>query len=113
MLRIGEPPDASKVRVFGPGVEHGVLYSFESTFLVETHGAGAGQLAVRVRGPRGMDICLGIFFGPSPSFQWDVINDTFKGEYACVSLAASRWTCCCVCLRCTCLCVSQVDVRVS
>ena len=53
VLRIGEPPDASKVRVFGPGIEDGVLYSFQSMFLVETHGAGAGQLAVRVRGPRG------------------------------------------------------------
>ncbi|XP_076454287.1 filamin-A-like [Babylonia areolata] len=53
VVRVGEPPDASKVRVFGPGIEDGVLYSFQSTFLVETHGAGAGQLAVRVRGPRG------------------------------------------------------------
>ncbi|KAL8618839.1 hypothetical protein ACOMHN_000846 [Nucella lapillus] len=53
VVRIGEPPDASKVRVFGPGIEDGVLYNFESMFLVETHGAGAGQLAVRVRGPRG------------------------------------------------------------
>lgn len=52
VLRIGEPPDPSRVKVFGPGVEDGVLYTFESTFLVDTHGAGAGQLAVRVRGPR-------------------------------------------------------------
>ena len=63
VLRIGEPPDASKVRVFGPGVEHGILHTFESMFLVETHGAGAGQLAVRVRGPRGMDISVDVTFG--------------------------------------------------
>ncbi|KAK7089925.1 filamin-A-like isoform X2 [Littorina saxatilis] len=63
VLRIGEPPDATKVRVFGPGIEDGVLYTFESMFLVETHGAGAGQLAVRVRGPRG-------------SFKVDITRET-------------------------------------
>ena len=53
VLRIGDPPNPREVRVFGPGVEDGLLQTFESRFLVETHGAGAGQLAVRVRGPRG------------------------------------------------------------
>lgn len=47
------PPDASKVRVTGPGVEHGILARFQSKFIVETKGAGAGQLTVRVRGPKG------------------------------------------------------------
>nr|CAD7428833.1 unnamed protein product [Timema monikensis] len=52
-LRVSGAPDASKVRVYGPGVEHGVLASFQSRFICDTRGAGAGQLTVRVRGPKG------------------------------------------------------------
>lgn len=54
VLKIGALPDASKVRVSGPGVEHGILATFQSHFLVETDGAGAGKLTVRIRGPKGM-----------------------------------------------------------
>lgn len=43
----------SQVRVYGPGVEAGVLATFQSRFLCDTRGAGAGQLTVRVRGPKG------------------------------------------------------------
>jgi len=46
-------PDASKVRVYGPGIEHGVLPLYQSRFVCETKGAGAGQLTVRIRGPKG------------------------------------------------------------
>lgn len=42
-----------QVRVYGPGVEPGVLATFQSRFLCDTRGAGAGQLTVRVRGPKG------------------------------------------------------------
>ncbi|XP_062543155.1 filamin-C isoform X1 [Armigeres subalbatus] len=52
-LRVAGAPDASKVRVYGPGIEHGVLATFQSRFIVDTRGAGAGQLTVRVRGPKG------------------------------------------------------------
>uniref|UniRef100_A0A1B6F8Y3 Filamin n=9 Tax=Cicadellinae TaxID=33370 RepID=A0A1B6F8Y3_9HEMI len=52
-LRVSGAPDASKVRVYGPGVEHGVLATFQSRFICDTRGAGAGQLTVRVRGPKG------------------------------------------------------------
>lgn len=52
-LRIVGAPDASKVRVYGPGIEHGVLATFQSRFICDTRGAGAGQLTVRVRGPKG------------------------------------------------------------
>ncbi|KRT84610.1 hypothetical protein AMK59_1466 [Oryctes borbonicus] len=52
-LRVAGAPDASKVRVYGPGVEHGVLATFQSRFICDTRGAGAGQLTVRVRGPKG------------------------------------------------------------
>ncbi|XP_070173163.1 filamin-B-like isoform X5 [Littorina saxatilis] len=52
-FKVSAQPDASKVRVSGPGVEHGLLATFQSRFVVETRGAGAGQLTVRIRGPKG------------------------------------------------------------
>lgn len=52
-LRVSGAPDASKVKCYGPGIEDGVLHNFQSHFIVETRGAGAGQLTVRVRGPKG------------------------------------------------------------
>ncbi|XP_016928916.3 filamin-B isoform X2 [Drosophila suzukii] len=52
-LKVAGAPDASKVRVYGPGIEHGVLATFQSRFICDTRGAGAGQLTVRVRGPKG------------------------------------------------------------
>ncbi|OQV23311.1 Filamin-B [Hypsibius exemplaris] len=52
-IKIQGTPDASKVRVYGPGVNHGVLATYQSRFMCETKGAGAGQLTVRVRGPKG------------------------------------------------------------
>lgn len=52
-LRVAGAPDASKVKVYGPGIEHGVLATFQSRFICDTRGAGAGQLTVRVRGPKG------------------------------------------------------------
>ena len=57
-LRVMGAPDASKVRVHGPGIEHGVLATFQSRFLCDTRGAGAGQLTVRVRGPKGINNIL-------------------------------------------------------
>ena len=57
-LRISGAPDASKVVVKGPGVEHGLLALYKSHFIVETRGAGAGQLTVRVRGPKGESLSL-------------------------------------------------------
>jgi hypothetical protein len=45
--------DASKVRVSGSGIQSGILATFQSTFLVDTRGAGPGRLTVRVRGPKG------------------------------------------------------------
>ncbi|XP_055347084.1 filamin-A-like [Paramacrobiotus metropolitanus] len=52
-IKIAGTPDPSKVRVYGPGVNHDVLASYQSRFMCETKGAGAGQLTVRVRGPKG------------------------------------------------------------
>ncbi|XP_064639227.1 filamin-A-like isoform X1 [Lineus longissimus] len=53
VLKVSGAPDASKVRVTGPGVESGILANFRSRFICETRGAGAGQLTVRIRGPKG------------------------------------------------------------
>ncbi|XP_076033181.1 filamin-A-like isoform X8 [Oratosquilla oratoria] len=52
-LKVAGAPDPSKVRVYGPGIEHGVLAAYKSKFICDTHGAGAGQLTVRIRGPKG------------------------------------------------------------
>lgn len=53
LMRIYSAPDASKVKVMGPGIEHGVLPIYQSHFMCDTKGAGAGQLTVRIRGPKG------------------------------------------------------------
>jgi len=55
LLVAGAPADASKVHAYGPGIEHGLLSTFQSHFVVDTAGAGSGQLTVKVRGPRGLD----------------------------------------------------------
>lgn len=43
----------TSLQVYGPGVEHGVLARYQSRFICDTRGAGAGQLTVRIRGPKG------------------------------------------------------------
>lgn len=52
-VRVAGAPDPSRVRVYGPGIEHGVLPLYQSRFICDTRGAGAGQLTVRIRGPKG------------------------------------------------------------
>lgn len=52
-LMVMGPPDASKVRASGSGLQNGILATFESQFLVDTTGAGNGQLTVKVRGKKG------------------------------------------------------------
>ena len=75
-VRVSGAPDPEKVKVYGPGVEHGVSHSFyriiqkmfnamskllkvlamyQSRFICDTRGAGAGQLTVRIRGPKGKE----------------------------------------------------------
>lgn len=50
-------PDASKVKVYGEGIQDGILATYQSSFTVDTRGAGPGQLKVKVRGPKGK-FCL-------------------------------------------------------
>ena len=53
-MRVSNIADASKVRVFGPGVEmRSKLEGFKGVFFADTSGAGVGQLVVRVKGPKG------------------------------------------------------------
>ena len=54
VLVVSGVPDAGKVHAYGPGIEHGILSTFQGQFVVETAGAGSGQLTVKVRGPKGM-----------------------------------------------------------
>lgn len=52
-LKIAGVPDPSKVRVSGPGILDGYLHNYQSQFYVDTHGAGGGELTVKIRGPKG------------------------------------------------------------
>ncbi|XP_006823440.1 filamin-A-like [Saccoglossus kowalevskii] len=53
IVRVAGPPDATKVKCFGTGMEHGILATYNGRFVCETRGAGAGQLKVRIHGPKG------------------------------------------------------------
>lgn len=46
-------PNASNVKVSGDGIKSGLLATYQSTFIVDTRGAGPGQLTVKVRGRKG------------------------------------------------------------
>ena len=77
LLKVAGPPDASKVRVSGPGVESGILANFQSRFIVETRGAGAGQLTVRIRGPKG-----GLYLTLCKQMQYSVTSAIIKAAYS-------------------------------
>ena len=51
--------DPSRVVVSGRGLEDGVLATFDSSFTVDTRGAGPGQLNCKMKGKKGE----AIFFG--------------------------------------------------
>ena len=53
LIRVGQEPDASQVYAYGPGLENGIMDSFQGNFLVETKGAGPGTLKIRIHGPKG------------------------------------------------------------
>uniref|UniRef100_A0A1I8FB65 Ig-like domain-containing protein n=1 Tax=Macrostomum lignano TaxID=282301 RepID=A0A1I8FB65_9PLAT len=64
--------NASRVHVYGPGVEHGVLDTFQSRFVCETKGAGAGQLTVRIRGP-----------GAPSAWRWSASTERGPHNHCC------------------------------
>ncbi|XP_071950890.1 filamin-C-like [Antedon mediterranea] len=53
IFHVNQPPDASKVHCFGSGLVHGIMSNFDGRFNCDTSGAGAGQLKIRVHGPKG------------------------------------------------------------
>jgi len=55
-VRSAVASDASKLRVTGPGIKHGLLHTFCSYFSIDTAEAGYGQLNVTVRGPKGQSL---------------------------------------------------------
>jgi len=57
-IKVTSRTDASKVKVSGPGLQSGLLATFQDELLVETIGAGPGRLTVRVRGPKGLTCAL-------------------------------------------------------
>jgi hypothetical protein len=82
ILKVTGPPDPNKVRVTGPGIRDGTLSaSYQSVFWVHTKGAGAGELTVKIRGPKGkaVDHVLIQILGQSNSYCVAVSVDTESG----------------------------------
>jgi filamin len=80
-IKVTAQADASKVRVSGPGIQPGILATFQSEFVVETSGAGPGRLTVRVRGPKG---AFRVEMSPDPSRDRAILcryNPTEVGQY--------------------------------
>lgn len=48
IIKVISEPDASKVHIFGPGIEHGVLSTFQSHFICETKGAGKTKFYLQI-----------------------------------------------------------------
>ena len=51
-VKIMQAPDASKVRVYGPGLTAGIVDTFQGIFHVDTKCGGPGALKVRIQGPK-------------------------------------------------------------
>ncbi|KAL5004346.1 hypothetical protein ScPMuIL_017802 [Solemya velum] len=46
-------PSMGTVKLYGPGIENGLLSGFEGHFWVDARGAGSGELHVSIMGPKG------------------------------------------------------------
>jgi filamin len=53
VVKVTMPPDASKVKAHCPGLENGVVTDYQGRFVVETKGAGAGTMKIKIHGPKG------------------------------------------------------------
>jgi len=56
-MKVTAPPNPNMVKVYGDGIKSGLLATYHSTFVVDTRGAGPGQLTVKVRGRKGTVFC--------------------------------------------------------
>lgn len=52
-IAVHRAPDASKVKVYGPGLQSGMLSGEPAEFAINTKGAGIGKLVIRVHGVKG------------------------------------------------------------
>lgn len=91
LVRVGFPPDPTKVTAIGPGLENGLLKTFKGNFLVDTKGAGPGTLKVRIHGPKGAfkvemyrdttkDRSIGVRYNPTEIGRY-IINIKWADEH--------------------------------
>ncbi|KAJ8310907.1 hypothetical protein KUTeg_012772 [Tegillarca granosa] len=52
-IDIGSDTTKGPVKLYGPGVEDGILPDYKSHFWVDARGAGAGEIHVSIMGPKG------------------------------------------------------------
>ncbi|XP_066267435.1 filamin-A-like isoform X3 [Branchiostoma lanceolatum] len=50
---VSSKSDYKRVKVFGPGLNNGMINYYRGNFLCDTRGAGEGDLSVRIQGPKG------------------------------------------------------------
>ena len=83
VVKVTMPPDASKVKAHGPGLQNGVVADYEGRFMVETKGAGAGTLKIKIHGPKGAfkvemyrentkDRNIGVRYNPTEPGRYDI-----------------------------------------
>ena len=83
LVKVVAPADETRVRAIGPGLENGVVTDYQGTFVVETTGAGAGTLKIRIHGPRGAfkvemsrdhskDRNVGVRYNPTEPGRYDI-----------------------------------------
>ena len=83
VVKVTMPPDASKVIAQGPGLQNGVVTEYEGKFMVETKGAGAGTLKIKIHGPKGAfkvemfrentkDRNIGVRYNPTEPGRYDI-----------------------------------------
>ncbi|XP_019634783.1 PREDICTED: filamin-A-like isoform X5 [Branchiostoma belcheri] len=53
VFEVGSKSDYKRVKVFGPGLNNGMINYYRGNFLCDTRGAGEGDLSVRIQGPKG------------------------------------------------------------
>ncbi|XP_046854366.1 filamin-A-like [Xenia sp. Carnegie-2017] len=88
-VNVVDRPNATNIVAVGPGVENGVIKDFEGKFVIDTKGAGAGALKIKIRGPKAFDLkCIkkklkdrnvAVEYSPSQAGQYD-ISVTWLGE---------------------------------
>eukprot|EP00794_Sanderia_malayensis_P010826 gene10826-11978_t len=90
-VKIMQSANPDRVKVYGPGLDNGLLGDYEGYFSVGTAGAGPGTLKVRIHGPKGAfkvemfrekekDRTIGVRYSPKEAGQY-TINVLWSGEH--------------------------------